>query len=140
MTCYRKAEADDISEVKELAIELCQELPITHRNPEYIRAHIEQAWSAGILQVFVAVEDKRIVGIIAFIVGPEPWSGRPTGYEAFWYVKPECRGGVGIKLLEYVEKNLKCDILDLGVYNPRLLKLLERRGYKQVKAVITKEL
>lgn len=137
---FRRATSDDYQAVEDLAIDLMHELPINYKDEAFSRKHMESIASTGRLDVFVACDGDEIVGTLGFILGPEPWSGRVVAYEAFWYVKPSHRRGVGMKLLKYVEKNIDCAIIDLGVYNPKLLKLLERNGYTAAKTVVTKEL
>ena len=137
---FRKAAEEEMPEVVELAKALAKELPITHRDYNFLESHLYQVHNAGVLDTYIAIKEGEIVGTLAFILGAEPWSGRVIAYEAFWYVKPEYRGGVGMGLLKYVEKNLKCDTIDLGIYDPRLLKLLQRFGYTAIKTIVTKEL
>ena len=137
---FRQATSDDYQAVEDLTIDLMHELPITHKDEAFSRSHMESIASTGNLNVFVACDGDEVVGTLAFILGPEPWSGRVVAYEAFWYVKPTHRRGVGMKLLKYVEKNIDCAIIDLGVYNPKLLKLLKRNGYIATKTILTKEL
>ncbi len=137
---FRRAVDEDYQSVEDLAIDLMHELPIEGKDEVFARNYMRQINGAGVLEKFVAVAGNEVVGTLAFVLGQEPWSGRSIGYEAFWYVKPEFRGSTGIKLLKYVEKNIECDIVDLGVYNPRLLQLLEKSGYTAIKTIVTKEL
>jgi len=137
---FRLAQAEDQEAVTQLMIDLSSELPITEVSHEVIRHNVAAMYSLPNVCAFVAEKDNEIIGGIGFILGTELWSSRVIAYEAFWYVKPQHRGSVGMGLLNYVETNLKCDIVDLGVYNPRLQQLLSKKGYRYEKAIMTKEL
>lgn len=139
-TVYRKATPDDKEDIIQLMIDLSGELPIEHVDHDIIRTNTENLYSLPNVEAYVAELDGKVIGGIGFILGNELWSSRVIAYEAFWYVKPDYRGKTGLKLLKYVEKQLDCDILDLGVYNPRLRQLLLKSGYRYEKAIMSKEL
>lgn len=90
---------------------------------------------------FVAVnQDNDVIGMLCFLVYPDLWNvSNTTAHESFWYVLPEYRGLVGGKLIKYVENNIDCDIIELGMWNDRLVSLLQRKGYKSVKVIMQKE-
>ena len=139
-TIFRRADTNDLEGVTQLMIDLSSELPITNVCIDTIRRNIAHMYSQPNVHVFVAEKNGELLGGIGFVTGPELWSSRVLAYEAFWYVKPNYRGGIGIKLLQLAEKSIECDLIDLGVYNPKLQQLLLRQGYRVEKTIITKEL
>ena len=53
---------------------------------------------------------------------------------------PSYRKGVGMDLVKYIENNLKVDTIEFGISNPRLMRLVERNGYRQKKTILEKVL
>lgn len=108
-------------------------------NREDLRISLVQSFKGEFFKVFGAWDDNQLVGTIGFFVTPELWNYQKfVAHEAFWYVKPRYRGMVGGKLLDYVETNLECDNITFGISDPRLLKLILRRGYKVEKTIVSK--
>lgn len=137
---FRQATPEDADTVTQLMQELSLELPISHVDNDVIKTSCDNLITLPNVKAYLAEKDGEVIGGMGFILGNELWSRRIIAYEAFWYMRPEHRGGTGIKLLKYVEKHIDSDIIDLGIYNPRLRKLLIRMGYRFDKAILTKEL
>lgn len=57
--------------------------------------------------IYVAEEHGDIVGMIGAIASQIWFSKDTLATELFWYVKPDCRGGIGGKLLDALEAGLR---------------------------------
>ena len=99
--------------------------------------------------VFVAENDKRVYGMAAALVYPSWWNhAHMCGQELFWWIDEDMRGGrAAIVLFNELERWAKrkgarsfsmVHTPDLAVRG--LIKLYERRGYKQWDHFFTKEL
>lgn len=53
--------------------------------------------------VLVALEADSLRGAIGVLCFPHTWSGARTAGELFWYVDPEARGSIGIRLFKAAE-------------------------------------
>jgi hypothetical protein len=80
-----------------------------------------------------------MVGMMGLVYNPEIWNADDiTATEVSWYVKPAYRGMTGVRFIKYVENNLNCDRIRLGVGSDLLRKMLERQGYKCSKYIMEK--
>lgn len=138
MITFRRAIDEDLQAVQLMVIDLCIELG-HDTDPKSICTSVAQYWSNPIVDCFIACNEGKPVGVAAFFTVPTMYNFNiRSSYEAFWYVKPEHRKGVGTGLLKYVENNLKTDIIDFGIENPRIQQLLRRQGYSTYKAIMRK--
>jgi len=133
----RKAEQKDLEAVIELGRAFFEEAK-TDLTPEF-----SEDKAASIIQgmiesdaciLYVAEEDGVLVGMIGAIVSEHWFSNDTVAQELFWYVLPDCRLGVGTKLLDVLEVRSKelgvshIAMVDLGEKSPVDI-LLKRRGY-----------
>lgn len=54
--------------------------------------------------IIVAIDDGEIIGAIAGMVVPEPYSAGTAVHEFFWFVRPGHRGTAGVRLYKAFEK------------------------------------
>lgn len=91
--------------------------------------------AAGVLRIFTARDDARLVGYATFIVGPSHHRDMICAHEDALYVTPDFRKGrLALKLIHYAEEVLK-PLCDLVIYHcptskPHFGVLLEKLGYK----------
>jgi N-acetylglutamate synthase-like GNAT family acetyltransferase len=57
--------------------------------------------------IYVAEEAGQLVGMIGAIASQIWFSKEALATELFWYVKPDCRGGTGSRLLDALEAGLR---------------------------------
>lgn len=57
--------------------------------------------------IYIAEDAGQIVGMIGAIASQIWFSKDTLATELFWYVKPDCRGGIGGKLLDALEAGLR---------------------------------
>jgi hypothetical protein len=104
-----------------------------------------QTWSTliktGVGRVLAAfTPEAEIMGILAFIVSPDLWTGEKQGVECAWFMLPQYRGGkAALYLLNKFEadcKELGCHqvaMIHLETISPKALeKLYLKRGYRLV--------
>jgi len=116
-----------------------------------------QLWSnlleSGLGKIYALVEhesehhDFRAVGLLGATFIPDPFSGRMTAAEHFWFVVPEHRkSGVGLQLLDVFEADAKekgCEEIVMQHFlhmGQGLAKLYEARGYKALEQTFKKKI
>jgi ribosomal protein S18 acetylase RimI-like enzyme len=101
----------------------------------------------GYLRVFTARRDGLLIGYFAAIVvlGSITCADAKTSGSVGWYVKPQYRGVVGIRLLDYAEKYLeaegveRCGVCVMSTSNAAI-RLLEHKGYSEAERTYHKRL
>jgi GNAT superfamily N-acetyltransferase len=111
----------------------------------------EQSWRSllgGGFGAIWAIEDSggSYIGGLGALIYPDMNDGRLVATEAFWYVRPECRGG-GLRLLQVFEDWAKARgvsrlmMVHLQNLMPESLsRLYVRRGYRPLETHYMKEL
>jgi len=109
-------------------------------NPAFDYEAFKQLWypllESGTGEIYFLEQDNAVIGLIGFIMLPkDPFFGRSTALEQFWFVSKEHRtSGVGLLLLDVFEertKNYEDQVLvHLTACGNFLHKVYERRGYK----------
>lgn len=108
-------------------------------NPEAV----ERLWNAlfdqDLALFLIAEQDGELVGVFGAIVHEDYFSGMKTATECFWFVAPEARGSIGLRLFYAFEAEAKRRgaerflMVHLNNLTPdSLAKLYERRGYKAI--------
>lgn len=87
----------------------------------------------------------KILGVLAFIINPDAFSGVNTAAETFLYVLPEARGtGLASRLLEEFEKEAKTrnckEVLMVSLSGLETGPIFVRRGYKVLETIYRKEI
>ena len=137
---YREYTEEDYSAVEEMVLNLVAEIKVDY-DEDSVKRNLQRLFSMPQFVCFIAEENYWPVGCAGFIVTPEIWNdNNVNASEMFWYVFPEYRGGVGGGLINYIEKNINCDSIEFGISDIRLQRMMERKGYKPVKAIIKKGL
>lgn len=139
MTTYKQIK--EYSEGVALMIDaLCEEIKYDYVC-EHTRESLQRLFANEYFICIGAYKGDKLIGVIGFIVFPEIYNyNKVVAYEQFWYVLPDYRKGVGLGLVKYIEKTLKSDIIEFGVSQPRLQKLLKLNGYDYFKSLMRKEL
>lgn len=118
--------------------DLCDEINFRY-NENDIRNNFGTLVKNGTLVNFIAVKDCFIVGVLGFYVMKEIFNNDIIrASEAYWYVKPQFRG-CGLNLLDYAEMQFMSGvIIELGIHNKKLLRVLQKKGYIPRKTIIEK--
>ena len=141
---YDKMNLDEVTpyqvdQVSMLVVELAKELELP-LDPDVIFRKVEDCIKHKVGELYCMMDGERIVGIMGFAYMPELWNDNICATEIVWYVLPQYRGRAGIYLIKEVEKNVKADRIRVGVGDIRLVKMLERLGWRQTKYNIEKDL
>jgi hypothetical protein len=135
---YREMTTNDIPDVHSLC-ELLAAEDKTDYNRDDLYNTIEKTFENGVLKAWVATLDNNIIGGIGFYVMPDILDySRTIASEAFWYVLPECRMGVGAELLKIAENTLQVSEVSLGLKNKKLVAYLLKKGYKEIKTIVSR--
>ena len=127
-------------DVKGLVVLLCNEIDYVYYGND-IETSLQAMFKQESFVCAGAYDGGELVGVIAFFVYPQLYNFEiVTASEQFWYVLPSYRKGVGMDLVKYIENNLKVDTIEFGISNPRLMRLVERNGYRQKKTILEKVL
>lgn len=114
--------------------------------------HFSNTWSwgmqNGIMSVFIAEKDCRVIGALGAAFLPDAFSGQSIAVENFWFVFPEFRDtGIGLRLLERFEEEAKarnCRRVAMvhlaNLYPESLRKLYVSRGFKLGEETFWKEI
>lgn len=97
--------------------------------------------------IFIAEEDGEIIGAIAGMAVPEPYSGEMAVHEFFWFVRPGHRGSAGLRLyeaLEYWARQKQAKVMRMvhlmDSMPEKLSRVYRRLGYEQVETLYSKDL
>lgn len=89
--------------------------------------------------LLVADTGDRLVGMVAGWVFPHPFSGQLVASELVWWVEPDARGSVGVRLLQAFEtwavERGATAIQMIAPEGSSIGTLYERRGYRRVEAL-----
>lgn len=148
----RAAMDTDIPRIVEMGGRSLLEGPYRDRvghNPEQAAKLAMSVISQHSGRVFVAEDDGKLVGLLAFIVFPHYFSGETTAGELIWYVEPEYRrmssfsSSVALDLLSAAEmeaKHMGAKRMQLTAPTSEVAGLYLRRGYHQVEVSFQREL
>jgi GNAT superfamily N-acetyltransferase len=136
------------------SLELHRVIPIAEAfcveagNPKFDFQAFSELWfpliESGMGEIYFLEHENAVVGLIGFMMLPkDPFFGRSTALEQFWFVDKEHRkSGVGLLLLDVFEertKNYEDQVLvHLTACGDFLHKVYERRGYKLVEQTFKK--
>lgn len=112
--------------------------------------HFENVWRSLITHGLGTVlyeddEHGKVLGVLAFVLNPDMFSGVPTAAETFLFVLPEARGsGLASRLLEEFERLAKernCkEVLMVSLSELEVGPIFVKRGYKVLETIYRKEL
>jgi GNAT superfamily N-acetyltransferase len=99
--------------------------------------------------VFVGDVDGQVVGAIGLLCAPHVWTGDRSCGECFWFVAPDARGSIGIRLLHAAEAWARSqDATSMQMVSPtgeeRVATIYQHAGYVPletgwVKALTTRD-
>lgn len=129
-------------------VRLRMNYPDEQLNEEFFLNLWGNAMDSGTSLSFVVEDDGNISGFLFGMVGPDLYSGLPTGYETFWYMRE--RNGLSgsrnamrlLKAFTQKSKDLGCVRVMTGMWStgPDLSKMYERLGYHKLETHFKKEL
>lgn len=93
-------------------------------NPEQQARLLEELVLGERSTVLVAERDGAVVGMIGFIVYGHFVSGEVVAGEVFWWVNPDQRGSLGVRLLKAAEQWAR----DMGASKVQMIAPTERVG------------
>lgn len=105
-TVIRHASASDTEALIALGLAFVRDSPYTAHvaeNPEQIGKVIAFLLAQPNSTILVAERDGAVIGLIGLAMVPHLWSGVLTVSELAYYVHPDHRGTVGIRLLKAAE-------------------------------------
>lgn len=108
-------------------------------NPEAFERLWRPLLDANLGVLLVSEVAGKINGLFGGVIHEDPYSGDLIATEQFWFVTPEARGSIGIRLLNSFEMEAarrgakRILMIHLNNLTPESLrKLYERRGYRSI--------
>lgn len=93
--------------------------------------------------LLVADDDGNLCGMIGMMVYPHPLSGDVTATEVFWWVDPNRRGRLGVRLWNEAEiwaKQQGATRIQMIAPDDDVAKLYRRRGYRRLETIYQRSL
>lgn len=110
-------------------------------------ARYQEAEDSGALRIYTMREGEMLIGYAVFVVCTNAhYSGSLQAVQDIVFVDPDYRrGGTGLKLLRYAERELRLEDVEVIYHHvklahPRLGSLLERMGYSPNETIYAKRL
>ena len=136
----RIATAADIPRIVELGSESLIDGPykgLVKNNPKQTTKLAETVIQSESGRVMLYEDDQgKVVGLLAFLIAPQIFTGEPTATELMWFVEPASRhDGAGIKLLWAAEEMARAlGAKYMGVTSPTeaVSALYSRFGYHKL--------
>lgn len=134
----RMAELSDREAVVTMALRFLRETPygaMLTENADQLRAFTERLLTNPDGAVIVAEKDGALIGMIALWAFAHPYSGALIASELVWWVNPEERGSVGVRLLKRAEqwtKDSGATALQMIAPNARVEAFYQACGYERV--------
>lgn len=106
MTVYREATTGDVPQLLEMGVSFLastaygQHVPTNRAQLATTARWLIEAPEGVVL---VAERDGRLVGMIGAAIFTHPISGEQMASELFWWVEPDSRGAIGVRLLKRLE-------------------------------------
>ena len=144
----RTATPEDVPQIVELASRSLVEGPYSSMfadDPNKTAAIAAQLLAQPNSEILVADEGGKLVGLFAFTIGPNYYSGQVGATEMIWYVSPEGRpGGNGMKLkweAENKAKEMGAQYMALGAPTPETEAMYAHlSGYRKVETMFLRAL
>ena len=142
----REAQESDIPRIVEMGSRSLKEGPYKDQvgdNPDITK---QLAWDVISQKgrVLIALEDGKIIGLLAFILFPHYFSSELTAGELMWYVLPEYRKSfTAIALLRAAERmarELGAKRMQFTAPTDEVAAAYARLGYSQIEVSFQKEL
>jgi len=142
----REAQESDIPRIVEMGSRSLKEGPYKDQvgdNPDITK---QLAWDVISQKgrVLIALEDGKIIGLLAFILFPHYFSSELTAGELMWYVLPEYRQSfTAIALLRAAERmarELGAKRMQFTAPTDEVAAAYARLGYSQIEVSFQKEL
>lgn len=132
----RDATYDDVGQLVQLGFEFVatsEYRDLLQPDEDAVALTMRRLIEGGV--VFVAEEGEAIVGMLGMGLFAHPFTGRVTAGEMFWFVKPDARGSIGIRLLrratQWAEDHGAVSI-QMVAPNEDVARIYDRLGYRKV--------
>lgn len=130
----RQATVSDIAALMELVRSHWPQLPWGHLPIDEDRILRLFLWGMTSEQraCWVADDDGAVAGFIGMMLEEHPVSGQMMAREAWWFVDPQARGRVGLRLLRAAEAWARDHQVPIVVsfHDPALSPMMSRLGYR----------
>jgi GNAT superfamily N-acetyltransferase len=144
----RKALAKDLDRIVELGMRSLEDGPyagIIKKDPKQAMQTALSVLAAQAGEILLYEDDdERVIGLLAFVIYPQIFTGESVANELMWYVEPDRRaGGAGTKLLWAAEEEAKkMGAQYFGVTSPTdgVSAVYKRFGYQQIETAFLKRL
>lgn len=136
---YSKA----IDDIKKLLDEHMDEIKYDHADVNFSLYKVAE--EKGLLKIYTAREDSKLIGYCVMSVGKCHKSGKIKAHQELFYIEPEYRRiGLGKALIYHVDKQLRFSGVQISVQSvPSNMKwddLLTGIGYKKHRTIYEKEI
>ena len=112
-------------------------------NREQLEATVRGLLTNERARILVSENGHGVDGMISFVVSPHPFSGEVSALELVWWVEPEARGTIGLKLLrEAAQVASQMGATKIVMISPTAAvdQLYKRLGYEEVEKVFQRRL
>jgi RimJ/RimL family protein N-acetyltransferase len=142
----RSAQSSDLPQIVALGQRFLQSTPyarILSENPAQMQLCAEWLMTSEDGLLLIAEREDQVVGVIGVTIFPHPLSGERIAGELFWWVDPEARGTVGLRLLRRAETWAHlCGAVKMQMIAPNqhVERMYERLGYGFIESTYQKGL
>lgn len=142
----RRAEVADVDAIVEMGQAFLNGTPYKNylaNDPTQMRAVVDMLMGAVDGLVLVAEQGGRLCGMIGMLIFPHFLSGERVAGELFWWVAPDARGSLGIRLLRQAEawaQSKAVAHVQMIAPDPRVGLIYERLGYHQIETAYFRRL
>ena len=112
-------------------------------NREQLEATVRGLLTNEKARILVSENGHGVDGMISFVISPHPFSGEVSALELVWWVEPEARGTIGLKLLrEAAQVASQMGATKIVMISPTAAvdQLYKRLGYEEVEKVFQRRL
>lgn len=137
-TGIRPALPSDTDALVALGLAFVRDSPYTEHvaeNPDQIRRIIAFLLAQPNSTILVAEQEGAVVGLIGLAIVPHIWSGVPTAGELAFFVHPDHRGMVGVRLLKAAEawaRSRGAHAMSMIAPTPEVGQLYQRLAYRAI--------
>lgn len=93
--------------------------------------------------VLVNEESGELNGMLGYVVFEHPLSAEKTAGELFWWVEPDARGTIGLRLMNAMKREAKAAgalKMQMVAPSPEVAAIYQRLGFKEVETTFQRAL